>query len=644
MITVQLEMVLRDSFDQELQVKQRCKQKVSKQKKGRMCAEWRKGRSRMAARRKREKESQLFRELATLLSVPPPMEVQLDKAFVIRLTIAHLCLRAVLDSPGSGTVPDMRQALSSTQGKLAELNEKWYLDYALGGFLLIVALNGKIIFTTKNVISHTGINQMDLIGQSLFDFMHPCDQNEIKAILMRLIGSQSEQTCDVFIRIKTTGNHRLMPWKVIHCTGVKKSSSIPGFNCLILLCRSLPVQEVIEMEANLNSRTFLSVHGPDMKFTYCHSGVLEMTGFRNTELYGQSVYQYYHPSDCQLVLKAHLILLSKGQVYTGRYRLLQKGGGYVWAETDAAVVYNIRTGKPESVICINYILSAVELPDVVFSLEQTDHLLKPCDSVKPVGQSIPAPFIRALQNRSSQATCTTTEKHTNIVSPHWEKGAANGCIEIMLKTAVCDSVNCDICELDLDSLAPYIPMDEEDFLLTPRLDRAVVHSELKSHLKLDSGLHSPVEKVFLPTTGISSTLQHTDSYFSPTNWYSPIVESPPFKISQISKGQTVKVSEHLTKNLCKTSDERIICSCCQNPPRSVCWGPKYSRLSWCPPGPRFQHTKATEEKMCSASVGLPVLSRWECEVNAPLGPTSYLLQGTELTTVLDQVASRVSWY
>lgn len=40
---------------------------------------------------------------------------------------------------------------------------------------------------------------------------------------------------------------------------------------------------------------------------------------------------------------------------------------------------------------------------------------------------------------------------------------------------------------------------------------------------------------------------------------------------------------------------------------------------------------------------LPVLSGWECEVNAPLDPTSYLLQGTEITAVLDQVASRVPW-
>lgn len=49
-------------------------------------------------------------------------------------------------------------------------------------------------------------------------------------------------------------------------------------------------------------------------------------------------------------------VFSKGQVYTGKYRLLQKHGGYIWVETDATVVYNVRTGKPERIVCINYIL------------------------------------------------------------------------------------------------------------------------------------------------------------------------------------------------------------------------------------------------------------------------------------------------
>ncbi|KAL0162562.1 hypothetical protein M9458_041958, partial [Cirrhinus mrigala] len=41
-------------------------------------------------------------------------------------------------------------------------------------------------------------------------------------------------------------------------------------------------------------------------------------------------------------------------------------------------------------------------------------------------------------------------------------------------------------------------------------------------------------------------------------------------------------------------------------------------------------------KALPAPLTLPVLSGLECEVNAPLDPTSYLLQGTEIIAVLDQ--------
>lgn len=126
--------------------------------------------------------------------------------------------------------------------------------------------------------------------------------------------------------------------KIIQCTGKKKSSATPGFSCLVLQCRVLPMQEVIELNSALNIRTFMSVHSPDMKFTYCHSRydlisaahkckklnaftlfglssylklffwlrVVKLTGFCDTELLGQSVYQYYHPSDCQQIRKAHV--------------------------------------------------------------------------------------------------------------------------------------------------------------------------------------------------------------------------------------------------------------------------------------------------------------------------------------------------
>lgn len=100
-----------------------------------------------------------------------------------------------------------------------ESHERELLDSALGGFVVLLSLNGKVIFTTKGVTTHTGINQvmtlktksiactwnhftgnfrksrmllfqMDLIGRSLFEFLHPCDQMEVKDLLTRLIGER----------------------------------------------------------------------------------------------------------------------------------------------------------------------------------------------------------------------------------------------------------------------------------------------------------------------------------------------------------------------------------------------------------------------------------------------------------------------
>ncbi|XP_053504195.1 hypoxia inducible factor 1 subunit alpha, like 2 isoform X2 [Ictalurus furcatus] len=601
-----------------------------------MCLECRKARSRVAAQSRREKESQLLRELAALLPLAPSEADQLDKASVIRVTISYLHLRALLDIPDSTTVGAMMHPVSASQGELPESIEKWFLD-TLEGFLLLLSLCGKIIFITKDAVSHIGIKQMDLIGRSLFDFIHPSDHKEIKEILTRIIGSEDQQKCEVFFRIKGAVKNMLTPWQVIHCTGNKKSSPIPGSSYLLLLCRSLPVQEVIEMEAHLNFKTFLSIHEPDMKFTYCHSGVLELTGFSDVELYGQSVYQYYHPSDCQHIFKAHLFLFSKGQVYTGKYRLLQKHGGYVWVETDATVVFNIHTGDPERIVCINYILSGVELPDVVFSLEQTKCLLN----------AFHPPYTTMTHN---ETTSTTTDMDTSFVASPCERDKpTNSCTEILHRAALCGSLSNDMYDLDLDSLAPYIPTHEEDFHLTPILDGMASDSVLNRHLRslnetwltLDSELPTDSETVFSHRLNmnknpmlVSSSQWHDSTYTM--NKKQQVRFKRQISIPEKKTNHWTDVSQHLAK----TFSENFVWNCSQSYAEPVHLAYKYAKLSWCPPGSSTQHSNQnTEGKMPSVLVNLPVLSRWECEVNAPLGPTSHLLQGTELITVLDQVAS-----
>uniref|UniRef100_A0A671SCD2 Hypoxia inducible factor 1 subunit alpha, like 2 n=1 Tax=Sinocyclocheilus anshuiensis TaxID=1608454 RepID=A0A671SCD2_9TELE len=456
-----------------------------------VCTEWRKAHSRLAARSRRRKESQLFKELTALLPLDPSMDGQLDKASVIHLTIS---------SPPS-------------PGVSSKCHERELLDSALGGFVVLLSLNGKVIFTTKGVTAHTGINQMDLIGRSLFEFLHPCDQMEVKDILTRLIGNREQQDCEVILRIKSVMNQKLTPWKIIQCTGKKKSSSTPGSSCLVLQCRVLPMQEITELNAALNISTFMSVHSPDMKFTYCHSRVVKLTGFCDTELLGQSMYQYYHPSDSQQIRKAHVYLLSKGQVSTGKYRLLHGHGGYVWAETDASLVCNSRTGVPESVVCINYILSGVEQPDLTYLLKQTEQLLKPCES-----QPAPFPLTAAQQDNSSLKT--KSNEH-NSPTTKGDIQEVQDCTEITHNSEECCNFNCDLCELDLDSLAPYIPMHGEDFLLTPILGETDDSTELNMcgpsfnspHQKLDPQLQNSEGTVFLPERGLTHTQQSVSHYF-----------------------------------------------------------------------------------------------------------------------------------
>ncbi|XP_059382472.1 hypoxia inducible factor 1 subunit alpha, like 2 isoform X3 [Carassius carassius] len=640
---------VRDQRSDECHGKARRKHIFIERKKRRVCTEWRKAHSRLAAQSRRRKESQLFKELTALLPLDTSMDGQRDKASVIRLTVAYLHLRDLMNTCALSM---MTKSSPPSPGVSAKSHERELLDSAFGGFVVLLSLNGKVIFTTKGITTHTGINQMDLIGRSLLEFLHPCDQMEVKDLLTRLIGNRGQQECEVFLRIKSVMNQKLTPWKIIQCTGKKKSSSTPGSSCLVLQCRVLPMQDITELNAALNISTFMSVHSPDMKFTYCHSRVVKLTGFHDTELLGQSVYQYYHPSDCQKIHKAHVYLFSKGQVSTGKYRLLHGHGGYVWAETDASLVCNSRTGVPESVVCINYILSGVKQPDLTYLLKQTEQLLKPRDSL--LKESHPAAFpLVAKSDECNSPTTALNQRESDMQEVH-------DCTEITHNTEECCNFNCDLCELDLDSLAPYIPMHGEDFLLTPVFEGTEGSAELNMcgssfnspHQKLDPRLQNSEGTVFHPLKRLKHTKQSFSHYFfTNRNNDTDLISTQQWNesldlVNRNSKSETYLWREDALKVL--QHPNRTHWSFDGSTPRPHGGDPNTLGIKFrsLPENPRCQSQNRryrADVKALPEPLTLPVLSGWECEVNAPLDPTSYLLQGTEIIAVLDQVASSVPW-
>ncbi|XP_033500871.1 endothelial PAS domain-containing protein 1b isoform X1 [Epinephelus lanceolatus] len=362
---------------------------ADKEKK-RNSSERRKEKSRDAARCRRSKETEVFYELAHQLPLPHSVSSHLDKASIMRLAISFLRTRKVLATGCSSNCD------SDEDGQMDSL----YLK-SLEGFITMVTSDGDMIFLSENINKFMGLTQVDLTGHSIFDFTHPCDHEEIRENLsLKTSGSgfgkkgkELSTERDFFMRMKCTVTNRgrtvnlkSASWKVLHCTGhLKMYNSCPprvlcGFKeppltCAVLMCE--PIAHPSNIDIPLDSKTFLSRHSMDMKFTYCDERVTELMGYTPEDLLGRSVYDFYHALDSDSVTKSHHNLCSKGQAVSSQYRMLAKNGGYVWVETQGTVIYNSRNSQPQCIVCINYVLSDIEEKSMIFSLKQTESLFKP---------------------------------------------------------------------------------------------------------------------------------------------------------------------------------------------------------------------------------------------------------------------------
>ncbi|XP_070846841.1 endothelial PAS domain-containing protein 1 [Chaetodon trifascialis] len=361
--------------------------------------------SREAARRRRRVESDVFGDLCRLLPLQPSVQAHLDKPSVIRLTLSYMRTHMLLKGK---TEPKTEASHAVKHGQVTEGGEgrqecdggceeeeretedveaseetNMYLRI-LEGFLMVLSTEGDMIFLSDNVSKFMGLTQTELMGHNIFEFTHPCDHDEIRNNL-RL--TAEEVWCgakrDFVMRIKSALTHRgrsanlkSATWKVLHCQGRAKVCVTPSsVSCLVLTCQPLPLSHTL-----LSTHTFTSQHSMDMKFTYCDPRVTPLLGYSPEELLGRSIYSLCHTLDTNCLTKNHLNLCFKSQSVSGQYRMLVRGGGYVWVESHSAVIPSVRPSKsrpgahqPLCILCVTYVLSGVEQPSQQLSLDQTIH-------------------------------------------------------------------------------------------------------------------------------------------------------------------------------------------------------------------------------------------------------------------------------
>ncbi|XP_061529573.1 single-minded homolog 1-A isoform X2 [Phycodurus eques] len=350
-----------------------------------------KDKSKNAARTRREKENSEFSELAKLLPLPSAITSQLDKASVIRLATSYLKMRRVFpqglgESWGRvsrGCSPD---ALSQELGS--------HLLQTLDGFIFVVAPDGKIMYISETASVHLGLSQVgltkvELTGNSIFEYIHPADHDEMTAVLTAHQPYHShfvqeyEMERSFFLRMKCVLAKRNAGltcggYKVIHCSGYLKVRQYsldmsPFDGCyqnvgLVAVGHSLPPSAVTEIK--LHSNMFMFRASLDMKLIFLDSRVAELTGYEPQDLIEKTLYHHVHSCDSFHLRCAHHLLLLKGQVTTRYYRFLAKHGGWVWVQSYATVVHNSRSSRPHCIVSVNYVLTETEYKGFQFSLDQ----------------------------------------------------------------------------------------------------------------------------------------------------------------------------------------------------------------------------------------------------------------------------------
>ncbi|XP_035381103.1 aryl hydrocarbon receptor nuclear translocator-like protein 2 isoform X3 [Electrophorus electricus] len=383
-------------------------------------------------KRRRDKMNNLIDELSAMIPTCSPVSRKLDKLTVLRMAVQHLKSLRVFLTTRSPVLPGATSTFAEASYKPSFLPDdelKHLVLRAADGFLFVVGCDrGKIVFVSESVSKILNYTRPELIGQSLFDYIHPKDIGKVKEQLSaselfprerlidaktglqvqadvplraarlcpgarrsffcrmkykkvsvkeeqdmtRAASSSKKKEAQCYCTVHCTGYMRTWPTSQLGAEGEAEGEDCSRFSCLVAVGQVHPyTAPQANGDVRVKPTEFITRCALDGKFTFVDQRATTILGYLPQELLGTSCYEYFHQDDLPHLADRHRrVLRSKEKIETNCYKFKTKFGFFVTLQSQWFSFINPWTKDVECIVSTNTVKPGKSNPDGSDSSEQ----------------------------------------------------------------------------------------------------------------------------------------------------------------------------------------------------------------------------------------------------------------------------------
>ncbi|KHN88264.1 Helix-loop-helix 34 [Toxocara canis] len=311
---------------------------------------------RTVAQQRRFLENVEFDKLSAELPIARAISGQhIDKTSVVRLASTfirlHECISGVNASVGCyGT----RITPSTWDTSMLDI---------LDGFLACLSFNFDLLYVSETISIHLGLSQVEMIGNSLFEYVHREDITNLQTMTNTLV--HLDETVIVNVRMKSTLAKRANKDTMRYTAGYKVIRMEMNvirrgtYHCFVAFCEPLPM--LLVSSIRLDPYSFAITADVDLAICYVDARCEEILRSANSNciiaLKGSNFYHLVHHEDLTIVSKMHFEVLQLGASKTQLYRLIKSDcSSTVYVESCAIRFSSSSRSRPDYITLITTLM------------------------------------------------------------------------------------------------------------------------------------------------------------------------------------------------------------------------------------------------------------------------------------------------